>query len=353
MAQLQSNTQTFSQTPADKVSSVKNLITMLLGTWLIIGFFIDGYAHNHGAVESFFTPWHAILYSGFVATASWLLWIVYQNKRSTGLPWLKAIPKGYGLGVAGVFVFLSGGLGDLYWHTVFGIEEGFSALLSPSHLLLLLGALLILSSPFRVGWRKPEQAPTWKQFFPTLMSATLSAMIVSFFLMYTWTFVHNIAAQPNVDQIMEISPFIVEAESVRGILSILLHTLQMMFPIVLIMSRWKVPLGSFTFYMTFLSTMMSALYGFYNWQGILFMLAGGVAADLLFHTLKPDRTRIWSYRLIAIVVPLVVWSLYFLFMEINVGIGWPPEVWSGSLVLAALASLGLSVLAVPPAQEGS
>ncbi|GKU77832.1 hypothetical protein [Paenibacillus sp. L3-i20] len=353
MAKQQDEGNSQLQTSEDKVSTSKNVITMLLGTWLIIGFFIDGYAHNHGAVESFFTPWHAILYSGYLATATWLLWIVYQNKRSTGLGWLKAIPEGYGLGVSGVLVFFIGGLGDMAWHIVFGIEENTAALLSPTHLLLLLGSLLILSSPFRVGWRKPEQAPTWKQFFPTLMSATLSATIVAFFLMYAWAFFENIPAKPNVDQLTEKMPFLVEIEAIRGLITILLDTILMMYPIFLILSRWKTPFGAFTFYMTFLGTAMGALYGFVSWPSILFLLAGGFVADVLVHTLKPNQTRIWTYRLIALLVPLVVWGLYFIIVQIDVGVGWPPEFWGGALVQSALASLALSILAIPPAREGS
>lgn len=35
------------------------------------GVFIDGFAHSNlrNTIEDFFTPWHAILYSGFTATA--------------------------------------------------------------------------------------------------------------------------------------------------------------------------------------------------------------------------------------------------------------------------------------------
>jgi hypothetical protein len=65
------------RTAVSSVSSLKHLITMLMGTWLIVGVFIDGFAHNHGEVESFFTPWHAILYSGYVACAVWIFILSY------------------------------------------------------------------------------------------------------------------------------------------------------------------------------------------------------------------------------------------------------------------------------------
>src|SRR5215469_12275517 len=41
-------------------------IAALLSALVVGGVFLDGWAHNHGKVDqSFFTPWHALLYSAF------------------------------------------------------------------------------------------------------------------------------------------------------------------------------------------------------------------------------------------------------------------------------------------------
>jgi hypothetical protein len=113
--------------------AAKNILTILFGAWLIAGIFIDGFAHNFGVVESFFTPWHAVLYSGYFATAIWMLFITYQNAKILGKPFKESIPNGYGLGIAGVLVFFVGGVADMNWHIIFGVEEDLAALLSPSH----------------------------------------------------------------------------------------------------------------------------------------------------------------------------------------------------------------------------
>jgi hypothetical protein len=44
---------------------------MVFGLWTILGLFLDGWAHSHGKPESFFSPWHGVLYSGFFAAAVW------------------------------------------------------------------------------------------------------------------------------------------------------------------------------------------------------------------------------------------------------------------------------------------
>jgi len=43
---------------------------LALGTWLIVGAYVDAWAHHHLSFETFFTPWHALLYSGLAANAA-------------------------------------------------------------------------------------------------------------------------------------------------------------------------------------------------------------------------------------------------------------------------------------------
>src|SRR5262245_24816218 len=68
----------------------------LLLLWMITGAFVDGWAHNHFGddIETFFTPWHAALYSGFgsvmlLTSGTWL------RNISQGYRMQKAMPGGY------------------------------------------------------------------------------------------------------------------------------------------------------------------------------------------------------------------------------------------------------------------
>src|SRR5437667_7272347 len=93
-------------------------IMVVVSVWWLGGLFIDGWAHsNIPQLETFFTPWHAVLYSGYLAVAITLIVKILQNLRqsavSTGgtapslvmlvrnnLPgnrWTQAIPTGYEL----------------------------------------------------------------------------------------------------------------------------------------------------------------------------------------------------------------------------------------------------------------
>src|SRR5260370_32790722 len=55
-------------------------IMVVVSVWWLGGLFIDGWAHsNIPQLETFFTPWHAVLYSGYLAVAITLLVKIVQN----------------------------------------------------------------------------------------------------------------------------------------------------------------------------------------------------------------------------------------------------------------------------------
>src|SRR5688572_19616892 len=165
----------------------ENVITTALGCWLMIGVCVDGWAHsNLRQLETFFTPWHAIFYSGFMANALWIGWLIAREWRK-GRVGSAAIPEGYHLGLLGVFIFGAGGVGDMLWHIIFGIEQNIEALLSPTHLMLFLGGVLVFASPFAAAWRSGDpagDAPSFSAFLPALTSLTLVTTFAAFMNMY-------------------------------------------------------------------------------------------------------------------------------------------------------------------------
>lgn len=82
----------------------------VFGTWMIIGLFLDGWSHQANKPETFFSPWHLLLYSGFVAAVAWFGW---DGRRRGDAPtpgdrWL----------TAGLVLFVTGAVGDGIWHEV-------------------------------------------------------------------------------------------------------------------------------------------------------------------------------------------------------------------------------------------
>src|SRR5688572_10582958 len=94
-----------------RASHRDDLLTVLFGLWTLVGLMMDAWAHNNiPALETFFTPWHAVFYSGFLATAAWIVRLVWRNRGIHGLG-PAAVPVGYGLAVVGLPLFALAGLG--------------------------------------------------------------------------------------------------------------------------------------------------------------------------------------------------------------------------------------------------
>jgi len=324
-----------------RLSRREDLATVAFSTWLIVGLFVDGWAHNNQKPESFFTPWHGLFYSGFLATGVWM-WSRYERHRS--------IPAGYGLGFAGVVGFAAGGVFDLIWHSIFGIEVSLEALLSPSHMILFASGLLILSSPFRAAWSDTtETAPPLGRFLPALLSITLVTATVAFFLMEFSPVLMNVAtADPyrfvarNVDP--DIGGWLTDKLRLEGFAAILLTTVILLGPTVLLLRRWRVPSGSFTLLFTTAAVLTSALEGFHRQEVIFAFVVGGFAADLLVQVLAPAVSTSALARTVGGVVPLVLWLAYFGVLALFYSVGWSVEFWAGITVMSSLAGLGLAVL---------
>ena len=174
-----------------------DLAAALLATWVVGGLFLDGWAHvNQPGLETFFSPWHGVFYLGFVVSAVVLGRLVARHQRGRFDP--ARIPAGYGLGLVGMVMFVAGGVADGVWHTMFGVEVGVAALLSPSHLLLLGGGLLMVTSPVRSAWSSPDlpAAAPALALLPALWATALFTAVVLFFFQYLSAFVTRAPRRP-------------------------------------------------------------------------------------------------------------------------------------------------------------
>jgi Tol biopolymer transport system component len=166
----------------------------LIGGWVIGGLYLDGWAHNHGRVDDvFFTPWHAVLYSGVLVNMVYLALVMGRNLRR-GYPWRRALPVGYLVSLVGAGIFAVGGVLDMLWHLAFGVEVDVEALLSPTHLLLAVGGVLMVTGPVRAAWARHAHSRGWLALGPLLLSATLFLGVLTFFTSVIHPLVYTLAA---------------------------------------------------------------------------------------------------------------------------------------------------------------
>jgi hypothetical protein len=336
----------------------EDLATVLLATWLIAGVGLDGWAHTNleRQTESFFTPWHGVFYSGFAATALWVLWLA-QTRRAEHRTWTQAVPRGYGLAMVGVAVFAVGGVGDLLWHQAFGIETNIAALLSPTHLLLFLGVALLLLAPFRAAWSSPEASSAGLLgVLPAFLSITLLTALVAFFFQYSSLFAIDLAfsasapvrlPQGQPPQLAGVFDAWAEDLQIKGIMAALFTSLLVAAPLLLMLRRWRLPLGAATILFVVVAAIVVALDGFGAWEQLVGAAAAGVAADVAIAWLKPSPARVGVFRAVGSLVPVAVIGCAFLAAVWRFGLGWPAELWAGTIVFGGLAGYTLAYLMQP------
>ena len=323
----------------------EEVLGMIFGLWAIIGLFLDGWAHSHQKPDSFFTPWHAVLYTGFTSAGAWALLAVWR-RRSPSRSLVQTAPPGHLATLAGFVLFGIGAVGDLLWHELLGVEVSTEALLSPTHLVLLLGGTIALSAPLRTALRSTSTKPTWREFLPALLSLTLLTSVGAFFLGYVSPFGSTAVAFPTATthshDFARLTPDIATQLRENWALgSFLVTSVVLVFPTLFAGRRWKTPRGAFLFLYTFLFLLQVGLGEFAQWP----MIAVGVVIGLVADASTQRELPGW---LVGALIPLSAWATYFLVFELQTGVGWSPELWAGvTLMCALLGSLMGSLVTEP------
>lgn len=305
------------------------------------GIMLDGWAHHNvsSALESPFTPWHAVLYTGFAVLAAILLSPVVRSWRSTRP---LEIPPGYGPSLLGVALFLVGAAADMTWHMIFGIEVDLEAALSPTHLLLLFSGVLIFSGPLRSAWltSRDEVAP-----LPALVSLILTSSLIGFFAEFGSVFSNLWPTGRTATQLSSGAEVPAEAGQMIGVSGVLVTTTVTIGTILLLVRRWRPPFGAVTLLYALSIVPGSVVHG--TEQLVPAVLLAGLFGDLVVRRVRPSSNRPAALRVVGGTVPAVLYALYFLTLALTDRIEWPVELWAGSILLAGAAGLLLSYLAVP------
>ena len=338
---------TFATTREAPQSSARFDWTMvLLSAWWIGGAFLDGWAHNHiRRLETFFTPWHAALYTGFLVTALFLLITAVRN-HAQGHAWAQAMPRGYELSLFGVGIFVVGGVSDLLWHTVFGIEASTAALFSPTHIMLVVGVVLAMSGPLRAAWQRPAalRQQTLLDLLPAILSLAYVLASFTFFTQYANPIIHPQADKPVISGNLES-----DLRTNLGVVSILFQMSIFMSVALFALRRWQLPLGTFAILYGLNSMLATTQNKLYLLPIVaVFSLLTGLLVDLLYRALKPTVERREALRLFAFLAPIVIQASYFLMLLVTSRITWVIHLSVGSIVLSGVVGLLLSFLLVPP-----
>ncbi|OLC51794.1 MAG: hypothetical protein AUH85_18430 [Chloroflexi bacterium 13_1_40CM_4_68_4] len=309
----------------------RDWVVILASLWMGAGLYWDGWAHGYGLPDSFWTIWHAAFYSGFVVTALAILTpTVLAHRR--GVSWRAAIPAGYEAATLGVFIFAFAGIFDMTWHTVFGIELSTDALLSPSHMALGTGALLMVSGPFAAAARRPTRSGLLAQ-LPAVISLSFILGTFTFFTLFAGPYSGVIGSGPRpADSVL-----------VRSLLGVYVFSALVVGCALVGIRERLLPPGALTVLIGFNGFGMILMRGHAPWEvQILFMvvaIVAGALGDLLLWRLGPSMDDVLRIRLFAFLLPALYWALYLEETALRIGSGWTVHELTGIVVQAGIDGL--------------
>jgi hypothetical protein len=328
-----------------------DLLVGLVGVWLAAGFLLDSWAHLHVPVETFFTPYHATFYSAMVAGAL-ILAIFARRNLALGFTGIDTLPAAYQSALWGVPVFFAGGIGDLIWHTFFGVEDRVEAVTSPTHLIIGVGVLLVVGAPIRSALQRHAGLTTLRAQLPLL------------FALATWLeFIHlgtAYAFDPGAAQMYAppdgvaygpdyfTNTTLVLFKTGSGIAIVMLQSLILMGVCVWTVANFALRPGALTILFVLGNAMIAA--ALTNDTLILAtylamsVVAGG-AGDVIVARLHPSRARPVAFGLFGALVPGAYYGTYFLFTALTGGVWWSWTLTLGAIVWSMLCGLALTLLA--------
>ena len=317
-------------------------LAVLLAGWLSAGLTLDLWAHHHRATtqESILTPWHAVLYLGFIASSVWL--IAAWRRRE--------LPNGYGLSLVGSAIFATGGTFDLLWHTLLGVELEIEAAVSPPHLLLVAGGALILSGPLRAAWLRSGTRPQLFTFMPTVLSLAFTLALLWSLTEYVNAFTNPWASIPQrLKAEIGFGPIPDSVLHALGLAGVIVQSLLVVGATLVLVMRWRLPPGSLTLAFTTATVLLSFSHDRYEF--IVTAFIAGLFADLLVDNMRPELERPGWLRSYALLVPAILFTVYFLTIE---GVGgrvwWSMSLTVGAIALASAVGLGVAELVITTAR---
>jgi hypothetical protein len=313
-------------------------------SWLGFGLYWDGWAHGYGLPDSFWTIWHAVFYSGFGASAVAIVAPVILARSRTAswrdlAAWRAAIPAGYERAVLGVLIFSVGGAIDMIWHTIFGIEFSTDALLSPSHMLLAVGAALIASGPFVAATRRETHGGLFGS-LPAVISLTFLLGAFTFFTLFAGPYSGIIGAGSRP----------ADAVLVRAVLGVYLFSALIVGVSLIALRRGLLPFGALTVILGLNAFGMILMRGHAPMQAqvafFLVAVVAGLIGDVLVRRLRPSADRLVQLRLFAIAFPALFWAIYLAVAVIGFGSGWTVPELTGMPVQAGIVGFIVSYVFV-------
>ncbi len=325
-------------------------LMVFASVWTLSGLFLDGHQHLYSSIETFFSPWHILMYSGGVFAVFVLAMAVARNRRR-GFSLMGSVPAGYELSVAGVACLIAGGTIDFGWHAVFGFEHQLDLLVSPPHLFLLSGLLFLVSGPVRSALLRPARLTLPSQ-IPMLLSMGLAFEIIQF--------ITQIAFYPEIlmrdhplsqivfHQEQLVLSTVLFYRQAMEMLTVIWQSVLLAAAVLYLVARVRLRFGALAVLCVAEKLWIGSELSRDLLELLLIVAASilaGLAGDFVVAKMRPSLQNPGAFRLLGALVPMAYFAAYFvLVVPLFGGTWWNPSFVFGSIAEAGLAGLCMSQL---------
>jgi len=321
-----------------------DLIIIATLYWLVIGIGIDVWAHFNGHTDNtFWTPWHGILYSGLLAVIAATLRIPILNARH-GYQVEKIVPPGYQWTMLGTIVSVIGGLADVAWHLAFGVETNIASQYSPSHLLLAIGLILLMSGPFtalllrsRVG-----KQLTWSSALAGILSFGGSWAFLRALLLYLSPYESVLPSAQLYKAMIDQNNTFERLAIALGTSSLYWEVLFFIVPFILIGKRIRLPFGGWTLMYIIGPILLSAVQ--FHFQALPAALLIGLAMDVVAWRTDLRKTTKTCLSLISAGLGSFFGLAYFISLALNGGSWYVVHVWTGTIFICGALGAAIAII---------
>lgn len=305
--------------------------------WLLGGTFTDAWAHNNiPQLETFWTPWHGILYSGLLFLICSLTTVMIINRRRSK-SWLEAIPQGYKIVYVALGLMVLVGLSDMTWHLLFGVEQNIDALFSPTHLSGLICIGLFATGPLYSMYVRRFTPSSFSDYF---LLAT--AFLLPYILIVNTLQSFSVFA----DTWPTTTPVTFETGQLAGIASMAIQAGIFTFFVLHVTRFWTFKPGMFTYILGTVALGLAVMNQL--WFTIPVFLLGGAVIDLAYHFLAPSSKRLLEMRIFSAIAAGAPYAVYMIWVCSTMHVVWTIHMLVGSVYILLMLGWSLSYLPYPP-----
>lgn len=298
------------------------LALMVANTVAAVGLFGDIARHvSLGFVDpgasDFLSSWHLVLYGG-VAGVAFVLggFAVAHGPRAP----LALLPSASG----GLATLTAGGILDAVWHEVYGIEASFQALVSPPHLVVFAGLVMLMLAPVSAVADGPSMPLDVLRSVVLALSVTSLLLVISLFTGYLTPLIGGSEFQAGAYVESLVGTSYLDYDTSRGLAMTLWFGTLASLVVVVVRARTAPVMGTWTLGFGLLGAAPLFVSGDVALPLTVALTVFGVVSDL-------GATRRRPHPLATGLAAASMWAAMFAVIGARDDLLWGRELWGGAI----------------------